>query len=215
MQDNNDQFAARIKELRTKLGMTQEEMADIVGVRKTSISNYESGYATPTLATLKRFMENFNLPASYFLPDLTMEVTTKKAQIIYGTPMPYFEPANIAGLTTGERMLMDSSLTLPARMHIPKKGYISTIATDNSMNLCGIKKGSCVIINTEKKQPADGDIFAAVRNNELIIRRYRNNIEGTYMEAESTRIPTGLSIEPIPQERFEILGTIDSVITKL
>ncbi len=214
MHDNTKQLAIRIKELRTGLGMTQEEMAETIGMRKTTISNYESGYSTPTLATIQRFVAKFNLPASYFIPGPS-EANAKISQIIFGTAVPYFDPDNIKGLTTGERLLMNSTISLPAQMHIPKKGYISTCATDNSMNLCGIKKGSCIIINTEKTIPTDGELFAAIKDGELIIRRYHNNMEGTYMEAESTRIPTGLSIEPIPQTGFTFLGTIDSIVTKL
>ncbi len=208
-------FAQRIRELRKSWGLTQQQMADMVGVRKTSISNYESGYATPTISTLRRFMLAFNLPASYFVPDMDIQATVKKAQILYGTPISYYEPTNLDGLKTGEPALMDSSLCLPAPLHIPKTGYISTSATDNSMNKLGIKRGTCIIINTEIKELSDGDIFAAIKNNSFIIRKYHNNIEGRYMSAESTRIPTGLSIEQIPEENFFVLGIIDRIITKL
>ncbi len=215
MYTENKLFAERIKELRSSWGLTQQQMADMVGLRKTTISNYESGYATPTISTLKRLMLKFNLPASYFVPDMANQVEVKKAQLIYGTPMPYYEPSNVDGLITGEKALMDSSLTLPSQMHLPKEGYIATCVTDNSMNKCGIKRGSCIIINTENKSIKDGDIFAAIKDHFLIVRKYHNTIEGAYMSAESTRIPTGLSVEEIPTENFTILGVIERVISKL
>ena len=208
-------FAQRIKELRLSWGLTQQQMADMIEVRKTTISNYESGYATPTISTLKRFMVRFNLPASYFVPDMENQAAVKKAQILYGTPISYYDPTNLEGLKTGEPHLMNSSLCLPAPLHIPKSGYIATSATDNSMNKCGIKRGTCLIINTERKEPCDGEIFAAIRDNFFIIRKYHNTIEGRYMSAESTRIPTGLSIEEIPAENFVVLGIIDRIIAKL
>lgn len=215
MYTNDKLFADRIKDLRKAHGLTQQEMADMIGIRKTTISNYESGYATPTISTLKRFMAKFNLPASYFVPEMSNEVTSKRVQTMYGTAMPYYEPHNIEGLKSGEKVLMDSSLSLPAPLHLPKTGYIATCAPDNSMNLCGIKRGSCVVINTEKRVLSDGDIFAAISSNHLIIRKYHNNFEGSYMSAESTRIPAGLSIEEIPSEDFTVLGIIDRIIVKL
>ena len=215
MREDEKLFAQRIKELRKSWGITQQQMADMMEVRKTTISNYESGYATPTISTLRRFMVRFNLPASYFVPDMQDEATEKKAQILYGTPIPYFNPTNLEGLKTGEPYLMNSSLCLPAPLHIPKTGHIATSAPDNAMNKCGIKRGSCIIINTERKEPVDGEIFAAIRGYELIVRKYRNNIEGSYMEAESTRIPSGLSIEQIPSENFNILGIVNKTITEL
>ena len=215
MREDEKLFAQRIKELRKSWGLTQQQMADMIEVRKTTISNYESGYATPTISTLKRFMVRFNLPASYFVPDMQSETTEKKAQILYGTPIPYYDPTNLKGLETSEPYLMNSSLCLPAPLHIPKTGYIATSAPDNSMNKCGIKRGSCIIINTERKEPADGEIFAAIRDNTFIIRKYHNDIEGRHMSAESTRIPEGLSIELIPSENFVVLGIIARIITKL
>ncbi len=205
-------LAQRIKELRKSWGLTQQQMADMVGLRKTTISNYESGYASPTIATLKRFMHRFNLPANYFLEDQDILLKRKKAQQMFGAPMPYFNPTNLDGLLTGERSLMDSCLTLPAPIFLPKDTYIATSATDNSMNKCGIKRGTCVIINTEVKELNDGDIFAAIKDNFFIIRKYHNNTEGRHMAAESTRIPTGLSIEEIPSENFTVLGKIDKII---
>ena len=215
MREDEKLFAQRIKDLRKSWGLTQQQMADMVEVRKTTISNYESGYATPTISTLKRFMMRFNLPASYFVPDMESQITEKKAQILYGTPIAYFDPTNLDGLKSGDMHLMNSSLCLPAPLHIPKSGYIATSAADNSMNKCGIKRGTCLIINTERKEPQDGEIFAAIKDNFFIIRKYHNTIEGRYMSAESTRIPTGLSIEQIPEENFVILGIIDRIIAKL
>ena len=216
MYSENELFAKRIKELRKSWGLTQEQMAEMVQLRKTTISNYESGYATPTLSTLKRFMLRFNLPANYFLPDAELSGTARKKtpQLVYGTPIYYYEPTNLDGLRSGEPCLMNSCLTLPSQVQIPKKGYISTSATDNSMNKLGIKKGSCVVIDTENRTLYDKDIFAAIRDNEFIIRQYHNTSDGCHMTSESTRIPTGLSIEIIPDEGFIVLGKITMILSK-
>lgn len=41
-----------IKELRTKAGMTQQELADKLGVQQSSIAMYESGNRVPSTALL-------------------------------------------------------------------------------------------------------------------------------------------------------------------
>lgn len=216
MYNENELFAKRIKELRKSWGLTQEQMAEMVQLRKTTISNYESGYATPTLSTLRRFMLRFNLPANYFLPDADIYDKTRKVtpQLVYGTPIYYYEPANLDGLRSGEPRLMNSCLTLPRQVQLPQSGFISTSATDNSMNKLGIKKGSCVVIDTQNRELHDKDVFAAIRDNEFIIRQYRVNPDRCYMVSESTRIPTGLSIETIPDKDFTILGKITMVLSK-
>lgn len=43
MPENNDLMAQRIKELRTKKGMTQEELAELLGLQKSAIAKYEKG----------------------------------------------------------------------------------------------------------------------------------------------------------------------------
>ena len=72
------------------------------------------------------------------------------------------------------------------------------------MNKCGIKRGSYIIINTERKEPADGEIFAAIRDNTFIIRKYHNDIEGRHMSAESTRIPEGLSMQVLCKQHIQL-----------
>ena len=44
----------KLKEIRTQKGITQEELANKVGVQNTAICNYEVGIREPSLYTLKR-----------------------------------------------------------------------------------------------------------------------------------------------------------------
>lgn len=40
-EDNNDLMAQRIKELRTKKGLSQEQLAELLGLQKSAIAKYE------------------------------------------------------------------------------------------------------------------------------------------------------------------------------
>jgi transcriptional regulator with XRE-family HTH domain len=42
----------RIEELRKKLGLSQEALADVVGVDKTAVSHWENGIARPDMSRL-------------------------------------------------------------------------------------------------------------------------------------------------------------------
>lgn len=44
----------RIKTLRIYRGMTQQELADKIGTKRTTLTGYESGHRTPDLFTAKR-----------------------------------------------------------------------------------------------------------------------------------------------------------------
>lgn len=50
----------RLKELRLKYGLTQQQVGNAIGVSKMSISRFESGLETPKEATRKKYAEFFN-----------------------------------------------------------------------------------------------------------------------------------------------------------
>ena len=52
----------RIRELRARTGMKQEELAALVGVRRGTIGNLEKGRYNPSLALAWRIAEVFSLP---------------------------------------------------------------------------------------------------------------------------------------------------------
>ncbi len=214
MSKGNLLFAQKIKSLRAEWNLSQQQMADMLGLRKTAISNYESGYSTPTYETLTKFMYKFNLPSEYFFPETSVGLP-KLTQKMHGTSMSFYQSENIEGLTTHEDSLRDSVLTLPGHLHVPKGTYIATTAEDNSMNLCGIKKGTVIVINTEKKSPYSGQIFAAIHKGFLLIRKLIETDGVLYMTAQSTRIPTGSSKEKLPEEDFQIIGVVERLIIEI
>lgn len=52
----------RIRELRARTGMKQEELAALVGVRRETIGNLEKGRYNPSLVLAWRIAEVFALP---------------------------------------------------------------------------------------------------------------------------------------------------------
>lgn len=51
----------RIKALRKTLGLTQQEFADRVGLKRNSLANYETGRNTPMDAVMKSICREFNV----------------------------------------------------------------------------------------------------------------------------------------------------------
>ncbi len=50
-----------IKFYRQQMGMTQEELANLLNGRKSLVCNYETGYSTPDIYTLCRLAEIFGI----------------------------------------------------------------------------------------------------------------------------------------------------------
>jgi len=60
-------FNVRLKHLRQKYKLTQGELADILGVKSTAISNYESKRNEPSFEKLIALSEYFDVSCDYLL----------------------------------------------------------------------------------------------------------------------------------------------------
>lgn len=57
----------RIKELRIKKGLSQQQLGDIIGVTKVSICGYENGTRIPSLETFELMSDLFGTTTDYLL----------------------------------------------------------------------------------------------------------------------------------------------------
>ncbi len=65
----------RIKEARNKLGYTQEQLAELVGVKKSAIANYENDISSPREEILIKLFAALKVDANYlFQDDLSPQV---------------------------------------------------------------------------------------------------------------------------------------------
>ena len=63
-------FGNRLKEARINKGLTQEELAQIVGVTKGAIGNYESEVSSPKENILIKLMQTLDVDANFLFQDL-------------------------------------------------------------------------------------------------------------------------------------------------
>jgi len=77
----------RIKELRIKNNMTQNDLASVVGLTATGISYWESGKANPDIKSINKLADYFNVSIDYIYGkkdisesnDEEMEILFRKA----------------------------------------------------------------------------------------------------------------------------------------
>lgn len=65
----------KIKLYRENLNMTQNEIAEVLGVKSTTISKYESGILEPNIESLKNLSELFNVSIDELLKDDNFDVS--------------------------------------------------------------------------------------------------------------------------------------------
>ena len=69
----------RIKEARLKCGFTQEQLASIVGVAKSTITGYEKGNRIPTAAMVGTLADATNVDANFLYQDEVKELHENRA----------------------------------------------------------------------------------------------------------------------------------------
>ena len=65
--DYMDIFSERLKEMRTKRELTQQQLADLIEVSRHTVINYEVGRRMPDLEILKNLCEKLNVSSDYLL----------------------------------------------------------------------------------------------------------------------------------------------------
>ncbi|MBQ9016024.1 MAG: helix-turn-helix transcriptional regulator [Firmicutes bacterium] len=68
-------IGSRIKERRTELHITQERLADQIGVTKGAIANYENEVSTPKIGLMYKLMDVLDCDANYLHQDNMKEST--------------------------------------------------------------------------------------------------------------------------------------------
>lgn len=85
-------FGKKLAKLRREKGITQDELGKLVGVHGRSIGKYEINQSFPTRNTLKKLVEIFEVPAEYFLSDISQNID--KIYVTDQSLLPYIEKLN-------------------------------------------------------------------------------------------------------------------------
>lgn len=80
----------KIAKLRKDKNISQEALADMLGLSRQSVSKWENVSALPTMENLSRLAKIFDVPVSYLLDDTQQENRTAKAE----APLPAPERKN-------------------------------------------------------------------------------------------------------------------------
>lgn len=61
-------FGEKLRQLRKSRGISQQKLADSIGVAQSTIAGYETSVREPDFATIERFARFFNIPFSSLMP---------------------------------------------------------------------------------------------------------------------------------------------------
>lgn len=216
MSRDNLQIAMALKQLRKEHLLSQQELADLIGVRKTTISNYETGYSVPNIATIQKLLNVFNINFSSFydMVDSSCMLSKKEIQMFDIQSIPFYHRDNIEGMLSNHFTTRNSNIRMPNMILKRHNATFSTTVPDYAMNCCGIMPDTCIFVDTTA-DVQNNDIVLAVKSGRLIIRRYKNEDDEECLITESTKIPQRETYYPFPDENIQIIGVVVAVINEL
>ena len=193
-----------LKDLRIESGLTQAEVAKLIGCSRQSYSAYENGWRSPDPDLLRKMADLFGTTVDYivrgvsdrpeFLPLPETRSVPRLGTVSCGTPILAVEN-------------FDTYDEVPTSIHAD----FTVRANGDSMTGARINDGDIVYIR-QQDECESGDIVAVLLNEEVCLKRFLIS-NGTKMLMSEN--PKYLPIIVHPDDQVRILGKAVGFVTKL
>lgn len=185
-------FAAIIKNLRIERGITQEQLASLLKVSRSTIGMYETGSREPDFETLEAIADIFNVDMDYLMGRSTVE----RKNPISESPVPAgFQPLpqmdrvpRVGRIACGEPILAEENIEGYDRVPHKWNADFTLICKGDSM-APKIKDGDIVAIRSQP-DVENGEIAAVLIETEATLKRvflFKDHIE---LRAENPSFPS-------------------------
>lgn len=171
-------IANRLREMRKKMGKTQAEVADDLGIISQVLSRYERGSRQPDFVTLRRLAEYYGVSIDYLLchDDATFDVYS----VPNIEPLPEWDLTPLLGtIACGEPILAEENIEDYVKADKRLHANFALRCKGDSMIFARIFDGDMVFIR-QQSDVENGEIAAVLIDNEATLKRvykYPNRIE--------------------------------------
>jgi len=157
----------RLKEIRKKLGITQGELASLIGVSETTVWNWENGRREPRSTEINKLAKVLGVSVSYLLGETDADHgNVKKNSFQHVIEIPILDPTLIACAGKGNHIesvyaKAEKTVFLPTSdvgvisVDADKRPF-AVIVEGDSMEGAGIQDKSTVVVNPAE-EIYDGD----------------------------------------------------------
>ena len=212
-----EQYRLNLKAARKSKGLTQQQVADFIGISQNNYSYWENGKVKIDNVSLQRLSNLFDVSVDFLLGREThtsIDTTPKAVKIkdlaiqdevelndFY--PIPLLGSV-VAGVPIEAQEDLEGYVYISFR---PKEEYFALRVHGDSMINAGIRDNSILIVH---KQPyaTCGDIVVAMLNGEQTVKRFKMYGDNIFL------MPENPEFEPIPVLKgadFLILGKVVEV----
>ncbi|MGN0698115.1 MAG: LexA family protein [Ruminiclostridium sp.] len=203
-------LSKRLKELRNSKGLSQQALANEIGISKSSINMYERGEREPSVDTLELFADYYNVDMNYLLGNSSIPNTSLhlSEQINYPNifPIKKHRIRLLGDIACGKPIYADEEREVYVDVGTDIKADFCLRAKGDSMINARIMDGDIVFIR-EQPMVNNGEIAAVIIDDEATLKR-------VYYYPEKQKlmlVPENTKYEPLVYigeelEQIRILG---------
>lgn len=167
-------LSKRLKELRNSKGLSQQALANEIGISKSSINMYERGEREPGVDTLEAFADYYNVDMNYLLgnssvPNASLHLSE---QINYPNILPIksHRIRLLGDIACGKPIYADEEREVYVDVGTDIKADFCLRAKGDSMINARIMDGDIVFIR-EQPMVNNGEIAAVIIDDEATLKR--------------------------------------------
>lgn len=212
-----EHYTLNLKTARKRKGLTQQQVADFIGISQNNYSYWENGKVKIDNISLQRLSELFGVSVDYLLGrenHTTIDTTPRAAKIKDlaikdEVELNDFYPVPLLGSVVAG-VPIESQEDLEGYVYIsfkPKEEYFALRVHGESMINAGIRDNSILIVHKQAYANC-GDIVVAMLNGEQTVKRFKMYGDNIFL------MPENPAFEPIPVLKgadFLILGKVVEV----
>ena len=184
------EFGDILKQIRKERGLSQDELAALLGTTKQVLSRYETKKRVPRLSVVSDYAQKLGIPLSMLsgesadpVPEITREGGVRRVPIL-------------GGAACGEPIYSPSDGTEYATIEEDVVCDFALIAQGDSMSGDRIHSGDVVFIRRQDSV-RDGEIAAIALDDELTLKRVRRIMGPGGRVAFTQLLPSNPAYDPI------------------
>ncbi len=170
-----------ISQLRKEKGITQAELADVLGISVAAVSLYEQGIRFPSKEMAQKICDYFNCDMNY-LYGLSPIKNSLLQTNLKGRDIAVYDRRRLvddgAGLSKTNKAIFDieytvSTITLPVSVALKDKAYFGLITKESTLTSYGLSVDNIsIFFESNAEQIIDNKIVCALVAGKIIIRKF-------------------------------------------
>jgi repressor LexA len=196
----------RIKELRYNAKLSQQALADKIGVSKSSINMYERGEREPSIETLEAIADFFNVDMNYLLG----KSDTSQTISLFAIPIKTKKLPMLGNVACGEPIFADEQHDAYISADVDLDADFCLTAKGDSMINARIFDGDILFVRSQDTVD-DGEIAVILIEDEATVKRVYYDKENNIL----TLVPENPMYKPMRYsgaelDRIRVLGKVVS-----